>query len=130
MRSYLSLLALMSAVVLLGSATRSATITGTVKGVDGALFKGHSLGLRTRRPRLRSTCCQMGMDAQGYIWYSSHHQYTLGRVDPQTGMVTKYAFPHSENDIKEIMVDSQGRMWYGSAPNNKVGYFYLSQGAK
>jgi hypothetical protein len=25
--------------------------------------------------------------------------------------------------MKEFFLDAQGRMWYGSAPNNKVGYF-------
>jgi hypothetical protein len=40
MWSYLRLVALTSAIVLLGSVTHSATITGTVKGVDGAPFQG------------------------------------------------------------------------------------------
>src|ERR1700694_5886084 len=40
MRSQIRLLALMSAIVLLGSVCHSATITGTVKGVDGAPFQG------------------------------------------------------------------------------------------
>src|SRR6266478_3437629 len=40
MRSELRLLALMGAIVLLGSACHSATITGTVKGVDGAPSQG------------------------------------------------------------------------------------------
>jgi len=25
--------------------------------------------------------------------------------------------------MKEFFLDAQGRMWYGSGPNNKVGYF-------
>ena len=40
MRSRLKFLALLSAVVLLASVCRSATITGTVKGVDGAPYPG------------------------------------------------------------------------------------------
>jgi virginiamycin B lyase len=40
MRPRLRLLALLSAVILLASVSRSATITGTVKGVDGAPFQG------------------------------------------------------------------------------------------
>jgi hypothetical protein len=28
--------------------------------------------------------------------------------------------------MREFFRDAQGRMWYGSAPNNKVGYFYLA----
>jgi hypothetical protein len=26
----------------------------------------------------------------------------------------------------EFFRDSQGRMWHGTNPNNKVGYFYLA----
>jgi hypothetical protein len=28
--------------------------------------------------------------------------------------------------MREFFCDSQGRMWYGTNPNNKVGYFYLT----
>jgi hypothetical protein len=28
--------------------------------------------------------------------------------------------------MKEFFLDAQGRMWYGSAPNNEVGYFVPS----
>ena len=31
-----------------------------------------------------------------------------------------------EPAIREFFRDAQGRMWYGTAPNNKVGYFYLA----
>jgi hypothetical protein len=40
--------------------------------------------------------------------------------------VVVYPFPHSEIVMREFFRDAQGRMWYGSAPNNKVGYFYLA----
>src|ERR1700722_7940060 len=40
MPSQLRILVLMCAIVLLGSITHSATLTGTVKGVDGAPFQG------------------------------------------------------------------------------------------
>jgi streptogramin lyase len=50
----------------------------------------------------------------------------IGRFDPKTGKVTEYPFPHSELAMREFFRDAQGRMWYGSAPNNKVGYFYLA----
>ena len=32
--------------------------------------------------------------------------------------------------MREFFVDSQGRMWYASSVNNKVGYFYLSDAAE
>jgi len=34
--------------------------------------------------------------------------------------------PHSEVDMREFFRDAQGRLWYGTNPNNKVGYFYLA----
>jgi len=50
----------------------------------------------------------------------------LGRFDPKTDKVVEYPFPHSENTIRELILDSEGRMWYGTPSNNKVGYFYLT----
>jgi hypothetical protein len=29
--------------------------------------------------------------------------------------------------MREFFRDSQGRIWYASNPNNKVGYFYLAK---
>ena len=40
MRQHFKLLALMCVIILLGSVCYGATITGTVKGVDGAPFQG------------------------------------------------------------------------------------------
>jgi virginiamycin B lyase len=70
----------------------------------------------------------MGIDTDDYVWYSSYYRDTLGRLDPKTGKITEYPFPHSENTIREFFRDAQGRMWYGSPSNNKVGYFYLTGG--
>jgi hypothetical protein len=28
--------------------------------------------------------------------------------------------------MREFFRDSDGRMWYGTNPNNRVGYFYLA----
>ena len=47
-------------------------------------------------------------------------------TDPRTGHVTEYPFPQSENTLREFFTDAQGRMWFGSPANNKVGYFYLA----
>ena len=60
------------------------------------------------------------------VWYSSYYLDVIGRLDPKTGKVMEYPFPHSENTIREFFRDSEGRMWYGSPSNNKVGYFYLT----
>ncbi len=49
----------------------------------------------------------------------------LGRFYRKTKTV-EYPFPHSENTIREFIRDAQGRMWYGSPSNDKVGYFTLT----
>ena len=68
----------------------------------------------------------VGIDTDNNVWYSSYYMDVLGRLDPKTGKITEYPFPHSENTIREFFPDSEGRMWYGSPSNNKVGYFYLT----
>ena len=49
----------------------------------------------------------------------------IGCFDPQTEKIVEYPFPHSENTIREFFRDADGRLWYGTPSNNKVGYFYL-----
>jgi virginiamycin B lyase len=71
----------------------------------------------------------IGIDTENNVWYSSYYMDVLGRLDPKTGKITEYPFPHSENTIRELFRDAEGRMWYGSPSNNRVGYFYLSGGA-
>ena len=34
--------------------------------------------------------------------------------------------PYADNGMRDFFVDKDGRMWFGSPPNNRVGYFYLS----
>jgi len=60
------------------------------------------------------------------VWFSSYYLDTINRLDPDTGKIVEYPFPHSENTMREFFVDSQGRIWWGSPSNNKVGYFYLA----
>jgi hypothetical protein len=31
--------------------------------------------------------------------------------------------------MREFYLDAQGRMWFGTPANNKVGYFYLAGSA-
>ena len=71
----------------------------------------------------------LGIDAKGNIWYASYNMDVLGCFDPKTGQTVEYPFPHSENTIRELIPDNEGRMWYGTPSNNKVGYFYLRREA-
>jgi virginiamycin B lyase len=67
----------------------------------------------------------LGIGADHGIWYSSYYFDVIGRLDPKTGTITEYPFPHSENTIREFFPTADGKIWYGSPSNNKVGYFYL-----
>jgi len=50
----------------------------------------------------------------------------IGRLDPATGKVIEYPFPHSEAMMREFFLDAQGRIWFATPTNNRVGYFYLT----
>jgi virginiamycin B lyase len=65
----------------------------------------------------------IGVDRNDFVWYSSYDDDILGRLDPKTGAVVEFPFPYSGNGIRELLPDSEGRMWYGTPFNNKVGYF-------
>jgi hypothetical protein len=77
-------------------------------------------------PGAEPTPYALGIAKYGNVWFSSEQMDFIGCLDPGTGKVTQYPFPHSENALREFLPDAQGRMWYGSAPNNNVGYFYLA----
>ena len=57
-------------------------------------------------------------------------QDVIGRLDTKTGKVLEYPFPQSENTMREFFLDSQGRMWFATPTNNKVGYFFLAGGTE
>jgi virginiamycin B lyase len=69
----------------------------------------------------------LNIDKDHYVWYGSTDQDTIGRIDPNTGQVTEYPFPHSEGIMREFFLDPQGRMWFATPTNNRVGYFYLAE---
>lgn len=65
----------------------------------------------------------IGVDRYDFVWYSSYDDDILGRLNPKTGEVVEFPFPYSGNELREIMPDAQGNMWFGTPFNNKVGYF-------
>jgi len=67
----------------------------------------------------------MTVDKRG-VWYASTDQDLIGRLDPNTGKVIEYPFPHSEAMMREFFIDAQGRIWFATPTNNRVGYFYLA----
>ncbi len=65
------------------------------------------------------------VDKRG-VWYASTEQDLIGRLDPNTGKVIEYPFPHSEAMMREFFIDAEGRIWFATPTNNRVGYFYLT----
>ena len=68
----------------------------------------------------------LGLDEHNHIWYSSMEMDTINELDPATGDVIEYPFLYSENGMRDFFMDPQGRMWWGSQPNNHAGYFTLT----
>ena len=62
----------------------------------------------------------------GHLWFSSMEMDTISELDPATGKVTLYPFLFPENGMRDFFQDAEGRIWWGSQANNRVGYFYLA----
>jgi virginiamycin B lyase len=62
----------------------------------------------------------------GHIWFSSMEMDTVSELDPATGKIITYPFLYPENGMRDFFQDAEGRMWWGSQANNRVGYFYLA----
>jgi virginiamycin B lyase len=65
----------------------------------------------------------------GHLWFSSMEMDTVSELDPATGKITLYPFLFPENGVRDFFQDADGRIWWGSQPNNRVGYFYLAGSA-
>jgi len=37
--------------------------------------------------------------------------------------------PYTDNGMRDLFLDKDGRIWFGTPPNNRVSYFYLVQQA-
>src|SRR5712671_7458769 len=61
-----------------------------------------------------------------HVWFSSMEMDTISEMDPATGKITQYPFLFSENGMRDFFQDAEGRTWFGSQANNRVGYFYLA----
>jgi virginiamycin B lyase len=81
-------------------------------------------------PGARPTPYAMVIDKNtGHLWFSSMEMDTISELDPATGKVTLYPYLFPENGMRDFFQDADGRIWWGSQPNNKVGYFYIASSA-
>jgi hypothetical protein len=63
----------------------------------------------------------------GHVWFSSMEMDTDSELEPASGKITLYPFVYPENGMRDFFQDAEGRIWWGSQPNNRVGYFYLAR---
>src|SRR5438094_789520 len=58
----------------------------------------------------------------GYIWYPGQQDGHLGKLDPKTGVVTKYKIPNpSAGGPHTPIFDQQGALWFTVQQGNMVG---------
>ena len=80
----------------------------------------------TSLPDAKTKPYALGIGIDRSIWYSSEWRDVMGKLDPETGKVTEYPMPYTDNGMRDFFLDKAGRIWFGTPPNNRVGYFYLS----
>jgi virginiamycin B lyase len=55
------------------------------------------------------------LDSAGFIWYSDHFTNVLGRLDPKSGEVKEFPFPHmrpgSTGGTHKLVMDRKGNIW-------------------
>jgi cytochrome c5 len=77
-------------------------------------------------PNAKTKPYALAIATDGTIWYSSEWRDVMGRLDPATGQVAEYPMPYTDNGMRDFFLDKEGRIWFGTPPNNRVGYFYLA----
>ena len=77
-------------------------------------------------PNAKTKPYALGIAPDRSVWYSSEWRDVMGRLDPATGTVTEYPMPYTDNGMRDFFLDKDGRIWFATPPNNRVGYFYLS----
>jgi virginiamycin B lyase len=68
----------------------------------------------------------INFDKEGNVWYGAEYTDSIVRLNPKTGEVVDYPTPYAENYSKEFFMDAEGRNWYGTIANNRVGYFTIA----
>ena len=62
-----------------------------------------------------------------YVWYTDHFTNVLGRLDPETGEFTDYAYPQDvprhEEGAHKLLFDKDGNIWLGQNWQNTLVKF-------
>jgi len=64
------------------------------------------------------------VDAKGMVWYSGNRNGTIGKLDPNTGTLTRYPIPDSTvRDPHTMIFDQKGNIWFTAQQSNTIGHF-------
>ena len=62
-----------------------------------------------------------------YVWYTDHFTNVLGRVDPESGEITEYPYPHTKPGKQEgshkLLFDRDGNIWLGVSWQGTIAKF-------
>lgn len=64
------------------------------------------------------------VDSKGMVWYTGNRNGTLGRINPTTGEITKFAIPDSTvRDPHTMIFDRNDNIWFTAQGSNAIGFF-------
>lgn len=69
------------------------------------------------------------VDTDGTPWYAGNRAAHIGKLDPATGRITKFAMPEGARDPHTMMFDGRGGIWFTVQGGNMVGHLNQRTGA-
>jgi len=76
-------------------------------------------------PNSKTKPYALGIGTDGMIWYSSSGATSwAARSGHRQG--DGVPMPYTDNGMRDFFLDKDGHIWFGTPPNNRVGYFYFS----
>ena len=62
-----------------------------------------------------------------YVWYTDHFTNVLGRLEPESGEIKEFPYPHAVPEKKQgahkLLIDKDGNIWFGEGWQGAIGKF-------
>ena len=70
------------------------------------------------------------IDDQGMVWYAGNRAAHIGKLDPTTGHITKYAMPNpSAGDPHTLVFGTPNEIWFTVQEGNYIGQLTMDTGS-
>jgi virginiamycin B lyase len=70
------------------------------------------------------------VDKQGFVWYAGNRAAHIGKLNPMTGHITKYAMPNSSaGDPHTLVFGKPNEIWFTVQQGNYVGKLAMDTGS-